>query len=94
MALHVEYLKPSEINAYGRNARIHSPEQITQIVNSMQEFGFTNPVLIDNSNTLIAGHGRLMAAQQLGMDRVPAIRLSGLSETRLRPCALRITSWL
>lgn len=88
MALKIEYLSLSEFRHYERNARTHSEEQIQQIVSSIQEFGFTNPVLIDEQNELIAGHGRIMAAELVGMDSVPAIRLKGLSADQKK--ALRI----
>lgn len=89
MALKVEYLPLNEIAAYERNARLHSAEQIQQLVNSIREFGFTNPILIDSNSELIAGHGRLAAAIEIGMDKVPAIRLDNLSEKQIK--ALRIT---
>lgn len=78
----------SELVAYNRNARQHSPQQIAQIVASITEFGFTNPLLIDENNTLIAGHGRLEAAKFLGMPQLPAIVLRGLSDAQ--KAALRI----
>jgi ParB family chromosome partitioning protein len=88
MPLKIEYLSPDEIQVYDRNARIHSDEQIAQIVHSIREFGFTNPVLIDDKSELIAGHGRLAAAEDMGLDSVPAIRLTGLTEKQVK--ALRI----
>ena len=63
-----------------RNARTHSPAQVAEIAGSIREFGFTNPVLIDPDGGLIAGHGRVLAARQLGMPQVPTICLAGLSE--------------
>ncbi|WP_328804920.1 site-specific DNA-methyltransferase [Parasphingopyxis marina] len=71
-----------------RNARTHSKRQVAQIVASIREFGFTNPILIDPDNLIIAGHGRLLAAKKIGMDEVPAITLDGLSDAQKR--ALRI----
>lgn len=84
----LEYIKVEELKAYARNARKHSEEQIEQVIQSIQEFGFTNPVLIDEENELIAGHGRTEAAKRMGMTDVPAIRLIGLSDEQKR--ALRI----
>ena len=84
----LEYIKIDDVKAYERNARTHSDEQIEQICKSIREFGFTNPVLIDENNELIAGHGRTEAAKRLGMAEVPAIRLTGLSESQIK--ALRI----
>ncbi|EFO1177252.1 nuclease, partial [Escherichia coli] len=75
-----EYLPVGKLLRYAKNSRTHSDEQVEQLVNSIREFGFTNPVLIDEKNELIAGHGRLAAAEILEMDKVPAIRLSNLSE--------------
>lgn len=69
---------------YARNARTHSPEQVAQIAASIREFGFTNPVLIDGDHGIIAGHGRVMAAQKLGLEQVPCIRLDYLSDTQRR----------
>ncbi|EAR5398242.1 ParB N-terminal domain-containing protein [Escherichia coli] len=76
----MEYLPVGKLLRYAKNSRTHSDEQVEQLVNSIREFGFTNPVLIDEKNELIAGHGRLAAAEILEMDKVPAIRLSNLSE--------------
>lgn len=69
---------------HARNARTHSPSQISLIAGSIRESGFTNPVLLDGENGIIAGHGRVLAAQQLGIEAVPAIELSHLSETQKR----------
>ena len=80
MTLKIEYLPVGKLLRYAKNSRTHSDEQVEQLVNSIREFGFTNPVLIDEKNELIAGHGRLAAAEILEMDKVPAIRLSNLSE--------------
>ena len=69
---------------YANNARTHSDEQVLQIASSIKEFGFTNPVLLDEKDGVIAGHGRIMAAKLLKMDEVPTITLSGLSETQIK----------
>jgi hypothetical protein len=87
--LEIEYLPTASLLPYARNARTHSDQQIEQLVASMKEFGFTNPCLIDEFGTIIAGHGRVMAAKKIGMEQVPCIRLRGLSETKKR--ALVIT---
>ncbi len=73
---------------YARNARTHSPAQVAQIAASIREFGFTNPVLIDGQRGVIAGHGRLLAARQLGMDTVPTIELAHLTEAQKRAYVL------
>ena len=73
-------LRPvGELRAHGGNARLHSAEQIEQIKASMLAFGFTNPLLVDEEGVLVAGHGRLEAAQALGIAKVPAIVLKHLS---------------
>ena len=69
---------------YARNSRTHSDEQVAQIAASIKEFGFTNPILIDETGGIIAGHGRVLAAQKLKLKEVPAIELSHLSETQKR----------
>ncbi len=69
---------------YARNSRTHSDEQISQIAASIREFGFTNPVLVDEVGGIIAGHGRVMAARKLSMLEVPVLVLAGLSETKKR----------
>ena len=86
--LTVEYRAPAELIPYARNARTHSAEQVAQIAASMREFGFTNPVLLDEQGTIIAGHGRLAAAQKLALDRIPTITLRGLTDTQRRALIL------
>jgi DNA modification methylase len=73
---------------YARNARTHSEAQVAQIAGSIREFGFTNPVLIDAADGIIAGHGRVMAARALGLSDVPCIRLAHLTETQRRAYVL------
>jgi DNA modification methylase len=70
----------ADLIPYANNARTHSDEQIAQIAASIKEFGFTNPILLDGTNGIIAGHGRLMAARKLSLDTVPCIELSHLSD--------------
>ena len=84
----LEYLKPSELVPYERNARTHSYDQIEQIKASIAEFGFTNPVLIDLDGVIIAGHGRATAAKEMGLEAVPVIRLGDLTQEQVK--ALRI----
>ena len=74
--------KVSELIPYVNNSRTHSEEQTRQIASSIHEFGFTNPVLIDEKGGLIAGHGRLMAAEKLEIEEVPCIVLDGLTEAQ------------
>jgi ParB-like chromosome segregation protein Spo0J len=80
--LKITYQKTGDLVPYARNSRTHSEEQVGQIAASITEFGFTNPVLVDEQNTIIAGHGRIMAAQKLGLGEVPTITLSGLTESQ------------
>ena len=75
-------VKVSQLSPYAKNSRMHSDKQVEQICRSISEFGFTNPVLIDESETIIAGHCRILAAKKLGIDYVPAVVLSGLSEQK------------
>ena len=74
----------AELVPYAKNARTHSPEQITQIANSIQTFGFVNPILVGEDKVIVAGHGRLMAANELGMATVPVIVLGHLDEVQRR----------
>ena len=80
----IERLPISALVPYARNSRTHSDDQLAQIAASMREFGFTNPVLIDEQGGIVAGHGRVMAAQRLGMAHVPCLRLAGLTQAQRR----------
>ncbi len=80
--LKVTYCDPTDIIPYAMNSRTHSDEQVAQVAASIKEFGFTNPILVDEFNVIIAGHGRLMAAKKLGLDQVPTITLEGLTEAQ------------
>jgi len=84
----LELLDIGAIKPNPRNARTHSKRQLEQIVASIKAFGFTNPVLIDEQNVLIAGHGRLEAARSLGIAQVPSIRISHLSDAEKRALML------
>ena len=72
----------TELIPYVNNSRTHSDEQVAQIAASIKEFGWTNPILVDGSNGIIAGHGRLMAARKLKYTEVPTIELADLTETQ------------
>jgi len=78
----LEWPSVSTLIPYARNSRTHSDEQIAQIAASIKEFGWTNPILIDGDNGIIAGHGRLSAARKLGHEEVPVIELKDLTETQ------------
>jgi len=80
----IELLGVADLVPYARNSRTHSEDQVAQIAASMREFGFTNPVLIDEAGGIIAGHGRVMAAKSLGLEKVPCIRLAHLTEAQKR----------
>ena len=82
--LSIVYLPTQDLAPYARNSRTHSPAQVAQIVASIKEFGWTNPVLIDERGNVIAGHGRIMAANQLGLETVPTITLTGLTDHQRR----------
>lgn len=75
---------PTALRPYARNARTHSPKQIAEIAASIKTFGFNNPVLIDKNDVIVAGHGRVEAAKQLGLATVPTIRLEHLTEAQKR----------
>lgn len=87
MNLTVEYWPLSKIKPYPRNAKLHPPEQIEQIKRSIQEFGFNDPIGIWNGE-IVEGHGRYIAAEELGIDTVPVIRLDGLTDEQRRAYAL------
>lgn len=78
----------SGLQPYERNARTHSEEQLAQLAASIVEFGFTNPVLVDEADRIIAGHGRVLAAQALGMGEVPCLTIAGLSDAQRRALVL------
>lgn len=80
----IEHIEVNDLIPYANNSRTHSEEQVGQIAASIREFGFTNPVLIDKDGTIVAGHGRVMAARKLGMESVPCIRLGHLSPAQVR----------
>ena len=75
---------PAKLEPYAGNARTHSDEQVAQIAASIEEFGFTNPILADGEGVIIAGHGRLLAAQRLGLEKVPVITLDHLTDAQRR----------
>ena len=83
-ATKVKLVKTDGLIPYARNSRQHSDEQISQIAASIKEWGFTVPILIDEENTLIAGHGRLLAAQKLELDQVPVMVAKGWSDAQRR----------
>src|SRR5689334_20001003 len=86
--LSITYRATESIKPDPRNARIHPKRQVDQIIASMPQFGFTNPILVDPNSVVIAGHGRLLAAKAMGLAQVPTIELDGLNDAQVR--ALRL----
>jgi len=82
--LKIEYINTNKLIPYINNSRTHSEFQVKQIAASISEFGFTNPVLIDENETIIAGHGRVMAAELLSLDQIPTIKLKGLTKAQVK----------
>ena len=80
--LTINYKATGELIPYINNSRTHSEQQVQQVAASIKEFGFTNPILIDEQEGIIAGHGRLLAAQMLKLDEVPTIMLEGLTDAQ------------
>jgi ParB-like chromosome segregation protein Spo0J len=84
----IEIVRTADLIPYARNAKKHDEAQVAKLAGSIREYGFTNPVLIDAENGIIAGHGRVLGAQKLGLAEVPCIRLSHLTETQRRAYVL------
>jgi site-specific DNA-methyltransferase (adenine-specific) len=87
-AKQIKWESVDKLIPYAKNARTHSDEQVAQIAGSIKEFGFNNPILVDKDNSVIAGHGRLMAARKLGMDKVPVVELNHLTESQRKAYVL------
>lgn len=83
-SLQIEYLSPAQLEPRARNPRVHSKKQIRQIAESIKKFGFTNPILIDETKAILAGHGRWEAAKLLTLDRVPCLSLSEMTPQQKR----------
>src|SRR3990167_354296 len=88
MEMKIETLKLSALIPYEKNARVHNKKQIALLVKNIEKFGFTSPCLVDEKNNVIAGHGRLLAVKELGWDKVPCVRIEGLTEKEVK--ALRL----
>ena len=80
----IEYLNPNDLIAYENNSRKHDADQIERIKKSIQEFGFINPVLIEEDNTIIAGHARVQSAIALSLKEVPTIKITHLTENQIK----------
>ena len=86
--LEIEYIKVDDLIPYAMNAKIHTAEQIEQIKSSIKEFGMCDPVGIGEDGTIIEGHGRVIACKELGLEKVPVVRLGHLNEEQRRAYAL------
>jgi DNA modification methylase len=84
MSDQIEYHAPCDLKPWARNARTHSRKQLRQIADSIRQFGFTNPIIIDDRNTILAGHGRVEAAKSLGLETVPCLRQDRMTEAEKR----------
>src|SRR5579862_1561942 len=84
----VQLVPLSALKPYARNPRTHSAKQIRQIAESIRTFGFTNPILIDRDGGVIAGHGRIEAARLLGIEQIPTLRLTDMTEAQKRAYVL------
>ncbi|EPE4839013.1 ParB/Srx family N-terminal domain-containing protein, partial [Yersinia enterocolitica] len=82
--IEITYRDKKALKAYAQNVIKHPEKQVEQIADSIKTFGWTNPVLIDEKNEIIAGHGRLLAADVLGIEQIPCVILEGLSEAEKR----------
>lgn len=80
----ITYLQISELSGYSRNNKDHPKEQIDLLAKMIEDYGFNSPIIIDSSNTIIAGHGRLEAAKKLGLERVPCVIKDNLSDEQIR----------
>ena len=84
MNINVKYKLTDELIPYARNSRTHSDEQVAQIAASIKEWGWTTPILVDETGGIIAGHGRLLAARKLKMEQVPTIEAAGWTDAQNR----------
>ena len=82
--LNIIYKNIKELKPYKKNAKKHSKEQVEQIANSIKEFGFTQPVIIDKNNCVVAGHGRILGAKKAGLKQVPTVTLEELTEEQIK----------
>lgn len=80
----IEQVPVGSLTPYARNSRTHSQQQVKQIAASIREFGFINPIIVDKEGTIIAGHGRLLAAEHLQMETVPCVRIEHMTDTQRR----------
>lgn len=88
MELRIEYIDPDKLRPYENNAKQHPDDQVEHIANSIREFGFRQPIVVDADNVVVIGHGRLLAAKKLGLETVPVVRADDLTEAQIK--ALRL----
>ena len=86
--MEIVYISPGDLIPYENNAKIHTPDQVEKIANSIREFGFQQPIVVDKDNVVIIGHGRLFAAKELMLDTVPVVRAENLTDDQAK--ALRL----
>ena len=84
----IQYISPKDLVPYGKNAKRHPAEQVKLIANSIKEFGFQQPIVVDNNNVVVIGHGRLLASKRLKLPEVPVVRVENLTEDQIK--ALRL----
>lgn len=82
--LNIKYMNIRDLKPYKKNAKNHPKEQVEQIANSIKEFGFTQPVIIDKNNCVVAGHGRILGAKKAGLKQVPTVCLEELTEEQIK----------
>lgn len=82
--LNIVYKNIKELKPYKKNAKKHDKTQVEQIANSIKEFGFTQPVIIDKNNCVVAGHGRILGAKKAGLKQVPTVTLEELTEEQIK----------
>lgn len=82
--LNIEYKNIRDLKPYKKNAKKHSKEQVEQIANSIKEFGFTQPVIVNKHNSVVAGHGRILGAKKAGLKQVPTVCLEELTEEQIK----------
>ena len=82
--MNIVYKPIKELKPYKKNAKKHGKEQVEQIANSIKEFGFTQPVIVDKHNSVVAGHGRILGAKKAGLKQVPTVCLEDLTEEQIK----------
>ena len=82
--IEIKYKNIKELKPYKKNAKKHPKEQVERIANSIKEFGFTQPVIIDKDNCVVAGHGRILGAKKAGLKEVPTVKLESLTEEQIK----------